>query len=492
MKLRALITLTLCSCAPVAPMVNEEPAVDAGTVVVVDAGTIVTVPDAGYPVDAGVFIPQDAGTLQPSVTCGPKTDAFYTVDPSRLNVPDGTVLDCESIDGMTPLQPGHAAYRVTYKSTALVHADGGTFEVAVPLSGQVYVPVTTATSPRLVLANTHGATGIIATCAPSKTASFDATVMLNTLKAVAPDAVVVVPDYLGLGVDHGYRVPDSNAHVADTFAPWSQVSPLDNVTHDAFSIEGEGRATIDLVRAARVIPNTNIGANPKWMVLGVSQGGHAALATGETWSRGYGHDTELKGVVAGAPTSMFEDRSFIIDDVERIVLPMIVAGLSMEFRDLQTSKYFSNQSLSAMSKTSNVGCMGSFATWALTTNTYLTGATLTKGDPMADPALRFALHANSPGFEPTSVPVFIGQVDGDPAVDARRTAMLVGLERQTNPGLIHSCLYPGVNQSAAWVQRIENHDAFRFMFGGGEAICVGRDGQPTGDDVLAFIASCVH
>ncbi len=85
--------------------------------------------------------------------------------------------------------------------------------------------------------------------------------------------IVVATDYPGLGTDgiHPYLIGES-----------------------------EGRAVLDSVRAARDLPDS--GASDRFAVWGHSQGGHAALYTGELAAR-YAPELKLVGVAAAAPAT---------------------------------------------------------------------------------------------------------------------------------------------------------------------------------------------
>ena len=62
----------------------------------------------------------------------------------------------------------------------------------------------------------------------------------------------------------------------------------------------EARAVLDSVRAARALPNT--GASNRFAVWGHSQGGHAALYTGEL-AASYAPELKLVGIAAAAPAT---------------------------------------------------------------------------------------------------------------------------------------------------------------------------------------------
>lgn len=125
--------------------------------------------------------------------------------------------------------------------------------------------------PRDVLAWTHGTSGVVSRCALSTNPQF--WTVTPALGAVRQGYVVVAPDYPGLGSAgvHPYLVGQ------DT-----------------------GRSVLDAVRAARAIPGAAAGG--RFAVWGESQGGHAALWTGQI-ARSYAPDLTLTGVAAAAPAT---------------------------------------------------------------------------------------------------------------------------------------------------------------------------------------------
>lgn len=123
--------------------------------------------------------------------------------------------------------------------------------------------------PRRVIAWVHGTSGVVAKCAPSQMPAF--WTHTAALQAVLKGYVVAAPDYPGLGSagPHPYLVGPPTA-----------------------------RSAIDAVWAATQIPGA--AAGKRFAVWGESQGGHAALWTGQL-ARGYAPDLELVGVAAAAP-----------------------------------------------------------------------------------------------------------------------------------------------------------------------------------------------
>ena len=175
--------------------------------------------------------------------------------------PPGTLVSAEPVRE-TP--SGMQAWKVRYWTTS----DRGT---EIEVTGMVVAPrEAMPVEPRKVLAWTHGTSGVASKCAPSQTAGFfDATPGLGD--AIRRGYVVVAPDYPGLGsaMPHPYLGGISTAN-----------------------------SVLDAVRAARGVTGAAAGSN--FAVWGESQGGHAALWTGQR-ARSYAPDLTLTGVAAAAP-----------------------------------------------------------------------------------------------------------------------------------------------------------------------------------------------
>lgn len=124
--------------------------------------------------------------------------------------------------------------------------------------------------PRPVIAWTHGLVGISDRCAPS-VGDLNFTMIPNLQDVIRRGYTVVAPDYPGLGSEG---------------------------VHPALVGVSEGRSALDAVRAARSIAQANAGN--RFAVWGESQGGHAALWTGQIW-RNYAPDLQLTGIAAIVP-----------------------------------------------------------------------------------------------------------------------------------------------------------------------------------------------
>lgn len=119
----------------------------------------------------------------------------------------------------------------------------------------------------------HGTTGVADACAPSKAALTESTKDLIS-KLLAAGYVVVAPDYEGLGTPG--------------------IHPFLNVKSEAFSI------TDAVVAARNYLSQRNLLTSKKWLTVGHSQGGHAALGAAQYASRA---QLDYKGTVAVAPAS---------------------------------------------------------------------------------------------------------------------------------------------------------------------------------------------
>jgi dienelactone hydrolase len=122
----------------------------------------------------------------------------------------------------------------------------------------------------------HGTTGVADICAPSRN-QLNSYIQAMINGFLAAGYVVVAPDYEGLGEPAN-----------------DELHPFLNVKSEAFSIT-------DAVVAARNYLGNKV--SNRWMTVGHSQGGHAALAAAQYQSRA---QLDYKGTVAVAPASNLE------------------------------------------------------------------------------------------------------------------------------------------------------------------------------------------
>ena len=190
-------------------------------------------------------------------------NAFYQATPQEIAGPPGTIIRQEPM-----LQAGGyiAAYRVLYRSRGL-------HDEPIAVSGIVIAPRGAAPAGgRPVVAWAHPTTGVVNRCAPSL--AFFVFQQIQGLKDMAAHGyAVAATDYPGLGAPgvHPYLVGES-----------------------------EGRAVLDIVRAARTMPEIN--ASNQVAIWGHSQGGQAALFAGLI-AKSYAPELKIVGVAVAAPAT---------------------------------------------------------------------------------------------------------------------------------------------------------------------------------------------
>lgn len=194
----------------------------------------------------------------------PRVDAFYD-RPKVVPSQPGRLVRAEPFTHGIPQTA--RAWRILYTTT---RADGTpALASAIVLLGKRAPP-----GPHPVLAWAHGTSGYAKSCAPSLFPQpFGSGIRQELSQVVRHHWVLVATDYTGMGTagPQPYLVGRS-----------------------------EGRAVLDSVRATRQLHQ--IAASNKTVVWGHSQGGGAALWTGQI-QRTYAPDVPLDGVAAIAPTS---------------------------------------------------------------------------------------------------------------------------------------------------------------------------------------------
>jgi acetyl esterase/lipase len=229
----------------------------------------------------------------------------------------------------------------------------------------------------------HGTTGLAAPCAPSRS------------QTAAPDfgveGVRVATDYVGLG-------------------PVGEVHPY-------LSKPSEGNAVIDIVRAARQLPDAAAGS--RWFSLGHSQGGHGALAAHELAAR-RAPELELLGTVAWSPASDF-DRTFggIDDVVARIVGAMGLYGAASEHPGLDPDDYVS-PAVAAVAGTITSTCLDEIIEVLAP---LAVDATFWQSDPASTPPARDVLLDNDVGDVAAEAPLLLisGTLDDRVVIDRVRS-----------------------------------------------------------------------
>ncbi|PTV43379.1 triacylglycerol lipase [Acinetobacter oleivorans] len=264
----------------------------------------------------------------------------------------------------------------------------------------------------------HGTTGVADACAPSKAALTDSTKDLIS-KLLAAGYVVVAPDYEGLGT--------------------SGIHPFLNVKSEAFSI------TDAVVATRNYLSQRNLLTSKKWLTVGHSQGGHAALGAAQYASRA---QLDYKGTVAVAPAS---NLGFILVAGEQAVanatidkkIPMyaqldtytalVTAGIRNTQPSFNYSQVFTSQTESTAQQAETI-CAGPLAqalavnmqTYAATHGGTLDGFTRTQPNFMAVPLVKTFLDKDSQPLQAkVSTPIIIYQGLADTTVPKVATDILI-------------------------------------------------------------------
>lgn len=295
-----------------------------------------------------------------------------------------------SIVRVWPLEgggPGKSeAFRILYRSTGL---NGEPIEV----SGAIYWnPGAAPAGGRNVIAWAHPTSGVVRACAPSLMPD-NAGMLWNLPDMLAQGYVVVATDYPGLGTAgiHPYLIGVS-----------------------------EARAVLDSVRAARNLPHT--GASNRFAVWGHSQGGHAALYTGEL-AASYAPELKLVGVAAAAPATylakLFDADAGTATGKELTAMALYSWS---ELYKIPPSTLVEPAAMGPFERMAH-DCIESVAQFKAITDAEkpLERIKFLKADPTKTEPWRSIMQRNTPGQAPAGAPVFIAQGTADTTVHPQIT-----------------------------------------------------------------------
>lgn len=348
-------------------------------------------------------------------------DAFYEVpDP----LPEGEVGDLLRIQPIDAAD-GEIAVRIMYLSEDRT----GTRRAA---TGTIFRPDGDAPDGGWpIIADAHGTTGIVEQCAPSRIGLVPSDHGIGSVRIMA--------DYIGLG-PAGER-------------------------HPYLSKTAEANAILDSVVAAEQLLGDDLSS--QWMVVGHSQGGHAALATAELAAERL-PDRELVGVVASAPGAQFGEIHG--DELQlRIITSMILMGSQSEWPELDPADFFAPDRLETVEEIITDNCLDDIVPAMIP---LAASPDLFTVDPLTDPRTREFMAANDPLPEPIDAPVLLLAAGGDIIVVPERVEALrdrlcsIGqqTEFEVHPDADHG------NLPTVAGERIDSWVGDRF------------EGRPAGDD----------
>ena len=273
------------------------------------------------------------------------------------------------------------AFRIVYRSTGLN-------DEPIAVSATVIYPDGPAPKRgRDVIAWAHYTTGVAERCAPTLLPNLSGTIA-GLEQMISRGYVVVATDYAGLGLPgvHAYLVGIS-----------------------------EARSILDSVRAARELSGAH--ATNRFAVWGHSQGGHAALFTGEL-APTYAPELKLVGIAVAAPATdlveLFKAQKGSI--AGNSLTAMALLSWSRTY-NIPLETVLESEAAASFEKVSR-SCIQSLSQMLnlLKLAKPLKKAFL-KADPTTLPAWRQLMEQNSPGHGAQKAPVFIAQGTGDTTVN---------------------------------------------------------------------------
>jgi len=234
-------------------------------------------------------------------------DAFYD-PPAKVPSRPGALLRSAPLTGVT-LPEGMQGWRILYTTTV----DDKTPATAV---ATVFAPAKMPAGPRPVITWEHGTTGLVQKCMPS---------LISTPTAGIPaiDRVVAA----------GWVIVATDYSFAEAGGP-----------HPYLIGEGEARAALDSVRAARQMPELKL--DERTVVWGHSQGGHSALWTGIVGPR-YAPDIKIVGVAAIAPAANMKNILAMNPAVDERLGPYIALSYSRFYPDVKFERALHPEALAA-------------------------------------------------------------------------------------------------------------------------------------------------
>ena len=221
-------------------------------------------------------------------------DEFYD-PPSNLPHHPGALLRSEPLKDVI-LPASIRGWRILYATTV----DDSTPATAV---ATVFAPTDPPAGPRPVIAWEHATTGLLQKCMPS---------LLSTpSKGIFERDRIIMAGWVVIATDYSF---------AEKGGP-----------HPYLIGEGEARATLDSVRAARQISELTL--DKRMVVWGYSEGGHAALWTGIVGPR-YAPELEILGVAAIAPAANVKNILAMNVAVDKRFGPYLALSYSRFYPDI--------------------------------------------------------------------------------------------------------------------------------------------------------------
>lgn len=241
-------------------------------------------------------------------------DAFYT-PPEQVPTQPGALLKSEPLKDAA-LPSGMQGWRLLYTTSI----DDRTPAIAV---ATVFAPAKLPPGPRPVITWAHGTTGLVQECMPSLVS--------------APSEGIPARDRI---LQQGWVVVATDYGFAEKGGP-----------HPYLIGGGEARSALDAVRAARRMPELTL--EPRTVVWGHSQGGHAALWTGNI-GPSYAPELEILGVAAIAPVADVRSILALSVEVDKRIGAYIARAYSRFYPDVTFEGALRPEALAAAREMQNL------------------------------------------------------------------------------------------------------------------------------------------
>jgi pimeloyl-ACP methyl ester carboxylesterase len=234
-------------------------------------------------------------------------DAFYDPPSNWLRQP-GALLRVEPLkDVMLPV--GMRGWRILYATSV----DDDTPATAV---ATVFAAADPPAGPRPVIAWEHATTGLLQKCMPS--------LLSMATKGIPWCNRIVMAGWIVVATDYSFAEKGGS--------------------HPYMIGEGEARAALDSVRAARQMSELTL--DKRMVTWGYSQGGHAALWTGIVGPR-YAPDLEILGVAAIAPAANIKNILAINIEADKRFGPYLALSYSRFYPDITFEQAIRPEALAA-------------------------------------------------------------------------------------------------------------------------------------------------
>lgn len=343
--------------------------------------------------------------------------AFYTPPDPLPTAEPGTVLRTEVLEGYVE---GATTHRVLYLSTDL---DGEPTAV----SGLVFVPDGPAPpGGRAVIAYTHGTVGVTPRCAPSLQEESNHPLFIEGgRELLAEGYVIAASDYQGLGT------PGTHPYLVGAV---------------------EARNALDSVRAAQQVPDAQ--TSDRVVVWGHSQGGHAALFTGQE-AADYAPELEILGVAAGGPVpdlvALFAVN--VETDVGRVLIAMAMQAWADTYDAARLDQVVTPAARPVVGRIARNCLYGTGQVLGSLPASLVLKLTFLNQPPWDTEPWRTIARTNTPGDRPIGVPLLVVQGTADQIIAPELTDAYVA-DRCAAGEVVSLLELPGVGHLETGIEAI--------------------------------------